>query len=316
MRDALLQVRNLVVEYHDAGEVQCAVDNVSFTLARGEVLGVVGESGCGKSSLAKALLRLQESRGEIVLDELRWSALDGEALRRERQRMQAVFQDPRASLNPRRALQDIITEPLTVRATLAVAERKKLAQEWLARVGLDPSLVNRYPQELSGGQCQRVAIARALIAEPDVLVLDEPVSALDMSIRGQLLGLLAQLQRELSVAMIFIAHDMTAVRYLCNRVMVMYAGRAVEIADTESLFESPAHPYTRQLLEAVLPPDPARQPRADGRFAEMQRVATGCAFANRCREVMEICAVETPQLEQISTVRECACHSVRAHRAD
>lgn len=263
MTESLLEVRDLVVEYTRPGKPrQRAVDGVSFALAEGATLGIVGESGCGKSSLARAILQLEEHKGSVNLLGASLEKTTSRELRSARRQMQAVFQDPLASLNPRMTVTRILEEPLRVHCPqLNAAERRETALETLRRVGLDAELASSYPHELSGGQCQRVGIARAIICEPRLLVCDEPVSALDTSIRGQILGLLATLRRDLGIGMIFIAHDMTAVRYLCDEVMVMRDGQIVEFAARDDIFESPQHPHTRELLEAVLPPDPRSQPQ-------------------------------------------------------
>ncbi|HEX7029748.1 MAG TPA: ATP-binding cassette domain-containing protein, partial [Gammaproteobacteria bacterium] len=256
MTDALLEVRELVVEYARPGKPRLrAVAGVSFTLERGATLGIVGESGCGKSSLARAILQLEDHAGSVRLLGEALEGMSSRELRTARQNMQAVFQDPLASLNPRMTVSRILEEPLRVHCPQKrAADRRETVLETLARVGLDADIASSYPHELSGGQCQRVGIARAIICEPRLLVCDEPVSALDTSIRGQVLGLLATLRRDLGIGIVFIAHDMTAVRYLCDEVMVMHDGRIVEFASRDDIFESPQHSYTRQLLEAVLPP--------------------------------------------------------------
>ncbi|HEX6928860.1 MAG TPA: ATP-binding cassette domain-containing protein [Gammaproteobacteria bacterium] len=270
MTDSLLEVRDLVVEYARPGKPRLrAVDGVNFTLARGATLGIVGESGCGKSSLARAILQLEDHEGCVRLlgDDL--ARLNSRELRAARRNMQAVFQDPLASLSPRMTVSRILEEPLRVhRPEQDAAQRRETVVDMLRRVGLDAELATSYPHELSGGQCQRVGIARAVICEPRLLVCDEPVSALDTSIRGQILGLLATLRRDLGIGIIFIAHDMTAVRYLCDEVLVMQDGAVVEFASRDAIFHDPQHPYTRQLLEAVLPPDPRARPDRDHESAD------------------------------------------------
>lgn len=265
MADALLSVRDLRVEYtRPRGKRLQAVDGVSFELHPAAVLGIVGESGCGKSSLARAILQLETYRGEVNLLGRELGALNRRELRRARRDMQAVFQDPLASLNPRMTVADIVAEPLRVHCPeLSASERLARVCAILDRAGLDTQIAQHYPHELSGGQCQRVGIARAVICEPKLLVCDEPVSALDTSVRGQILGLLATLRRDLGIGIIFIAHDMTAVRYLCDDVLVMKEGKTVELAARNQIFDAPEEEYTQQLLEAVLPPDPDRQPPRD-----------------------------------------------------
>lgn len=310
----LLRVERLSVVYGRRKNSLVAVDEVSFTIAAGETVGLVGESGCGKSSLARALLRLEDAQGRVVFDSTDWLSLTGKDLRRARRQMQAVFQDPLASLNPRLSLRECLLEPLTVhQPDLTAAECHKLLQETVKRIGLDDEYLDRFPHELSGGQCQRIAIGRALISKPALVVLDEPVSALDMSIRGQVLALLATLQRDLDTAYLFIAHDMSAVRYLCQRVLVMFAGEIVESGSREQIFENPAHPYTRELLRAVLPPERGTQPPADLNVDALSAPAkSGCPFAPRCSHRTEICVSAKPSLRYLqdgpASDRQAACH--------
>lgn len=253
MNETLLQVEDLSVSYRVRGGETIAVQDVSFVLANGGTLGIVGESGSGKSSLARAILQLEPHRGKVHLRGTHLENLRGRRLRQARRNMQAVFQDPLASLDPRMTVQGVLEEPLRVHErSLKSAARRERVRAALARVGLDAELLGRYPHELSGGQCQRIAIARAIICEPALLICDEAVSALDASVRGQILGLLESLRRELGIGIVFIAHDMTAVRYLCDEVIVMEAGRIVEQAQRDALFTAPRHPRTRALLEAVL----------------------------------------------------------------
>lgn len=270
MSDALLSVRDVRVEYAQPhGKVLQAVDGVSFELQPSAILGIVGESGCGKSSLARAILQLERYRGEVNLLGRELGKLNRRELRKARRDMQAVFQDPLASLNPRMTVADIVAEPLRLHCPqLDADERMDKVRAILVRAGLDVEIARQYPHELSGGQCQRVGIARAVICEPKLLVCDEPVSALDTSVRGQILGLLATLRRDLGIGIVFIAHDMTAVRYLCDDVLVMKEGRMVELASRDCIFDAPQKEYTQQLLEAVLPPDPDQQPPRDKRDVE------------------------------------------------
>lgn len=265
MSDTLLSVQSLSVVYsRKRSEKLRAVDNVSFALRKGGVLGIVGESGCGKSSLARAILQLEPYTGDVTLLGRYLTGLKRGELRRARRDMQAVFQDPLASLSPRMTVAAIIEEPLRVHCpSIDRDERVKKVHALLDRVGLGAEFANNYPHELSGGQCQRVGIARAVICEPQLIVCDEPVSALDTSVRGQILGLLATLRRDLGIGIVFIAHDMTAVRYLCDDVMVMNKGCIMELAPRDVIFENPQHEYTKELLEAVLPPDPDSQPPRD-----------------------------------------------------
>ena len=268
MVERVLEVRGLTVDYRvpaaglfTRARTLRAVDDVSFDVAAGETLGIVGESGSGKSTLARAVLQLvRPAAGRVVLlgDDL--ARLSPRALRARRRDMQVVFQDPLGSLDPRMPVHEAVAEPLRVHArALTRGERQRRVDAALAQVGLAPNLANRYPHELSGGQCQRAAIARALVVRPRLLVCDEPVSALDVSIRAQVVNLLGDLQRELGLAMVFIAHDLAIVRHVAHRVLVMQGGRAVETADRDALYANPQHPYTRALLAAatVAPPRPA-----------------------------------------------------------
>jgi oligopeptide transport system ATP-binding protein len=259
--ESLLEVRGLRVEF----EGHAAVDDVSFDIAPGEVLGLVGESGSGKSTLARALLRLvPAARGTVSFRGTDLLRCSGRALRQRRRDLQIVFQDPLASLDPRMTVGEILAEPLAIfEPVLGKQERRTRSAAMLERVGLAPQAAARYPHEFSGGQCQRIGIARAMMQSPQLLVCDEPVSSLDVSIQGQIVNLLSDLQRELGTAMLFISHNLAVVRHLSQRVMVMYAGRIVETATREELFAAPAHPYTRTLLAAVLDPAAAVCPPPD-----------------------------------------------------
>lgn len=265
MTDALLSVRDVRVDYAQPhGKRLQAVKGVSFELQSSAILGIVGESGCGKSSLARAILQLESYQGRVFLQGRDLARLNRRDLRSARRNMQAVFQDPLASLNPRMTVADVVAEPLRLHCpALSAEERMEKVCAMLVRAGLDAEIAQHYPHELSGGQCQRVGIARAVICEPKLLVCDEPVSALDTSVRGQILGLLATLRRDLGIGIVFIAHDMTATRYLCDDVLVMKDGRIVELASRDAIFDAPEQDYTRRLLEAVLPPDPDQQPPRD-----------------------------------------------------
>jgi ABC-type oligopeptide transport system ATPase subunit len=260
-RESLIEVRGLRVEF----EGRAAVDDVGFEIAPGEVLGLVGESGSGKSTLARALLRLvPAARGKVSFRGTDLLRCTGAALRRRRRDLQIVFQDPLASLDPRMTVGETLAEPLEIfEPGLRKRERRTRVAEMLERVGLPPSVAGRYPHEFSGGQCQRIGIARAMMPGPQLLVCDEPVSSLDVSIQGQIVNLLSDLQRDLGTAMLFISHNLAVVRHLSDRVMVMYAGRIVEIAMREELFAAPVHPYTRALLAAVLDPAAALRPAGE-----------------------------------------------------
>ena len=307
---SLLEVRGLGVEY----EGRAAVDDVSFEIAPGEVLGLVGESGSGKSTLARALLCLVP----VVRGTVSWRGTDllrdkGAALRRRRRDLQMVFQDPLASLDPRMSVGETLAEPLEIfEPQLTKQARAKRVAEMLERVGLSPAVAQRYPHEFSGGQCQRIGIARAMMPQPQLLVCDEPVSSLDVSIQGQIVNLLSDLQRDLKTAMLFISHNLAVVRHLSDRVMVMYGGRIVETATREELFAAPWHPYTRALLAAV--PDPAAAlqppggPRERARGANEAEVRGGCAYRGRCELAQAVCAQAVPVLEPPAAEHAVACH--------
>src|SRR5437667_9699673 len=260
--DPLLKVDNLVVEYFVGGKTVHAVSGVSLEIARVETLGLVGESGCGKSTLGRAVLQLRPAvSGTVLFDGHELTAMQGDRLRKMRQRVQLIFQDPIASLNPRRRIGDIVAEPLIISGVKDPAKRKQLVAEVLSAVGLDPALVvGRLPHEFSGGQCQRICIARALILNPEFIVCDEPVSALDVSIRAQILNLLEEMKARFGLTLLFIAHDLAVVKAVSDRVAVMYLGRLCEVGPSEQVFGRPAHPYTALLIEAIPVPDPDVRP--------------------------------------------------------
>jgi oligopeptide transport system ATP-binding protein len=292
-----------------------AVDGVSFDLRPGETLGLVGESGCGKSTLGRGLLRLLPNvAGRVVWLGQDLAQLAPEAMRQQRQNMQIIFQDPLASLNPRMTVGEIIAEPLrTFRPDLPPAETKRLVQEMMTKVGLLPQQVNRYPHEFSGGQCQRIGIARAMINNPRLIVCDEPVSALDVSIQAQIVNLLMDLQRDTQLALIFISHNLSVVRHISHRIMVLYLGRVVELADRELIYSSPRHPYTQALISAVPLPDPdqERQRRRvvlPGDPPSPLNPPSGCLFRTRCTRATDLCAREAPALVPAGPGQEVACH--------
>jgi len=318
---ALLVVEDIRVVF-DAGRATMfgprrflkAVDGVSFALNRGETLGVVGESGCGKSTLARAVLQLLEHYdGRVSLLGSNLGELNAAALKQQRQNMQVVFQDPLASLDPRMTVGDIVGEPLsTYRPELSRADRLAAVQTLLRKVGLQPEHVYRYPHEFSGGQCQRIGIARALIMEPELIICDEPVSALDVSVQAQIINLLMDLQQEMGLALVFIAHDLAVVRHISHRVMVMYLGRVVEVADRDALYQSPRHPYTKALISAVPIPDPELERARDrsllqGDLPSPLNPPSGCAFRARCPLADERCAAESPVLRSVGKSLV-ACH--------
>lgn len=316
---SLLQVVDLVMHYRSGGALGRsgppvrAVDGVSFTIARGETLGLVGESGCGKTSVGRTLLRLQEpTAGQALLDGEDLFALEPRELRRRRRRMQMVFQDPYGSLNPRLTIGDSVAEGLEIHKLARGPDLKARVSQLLEEVGLDRSYATRYPHEFSGGQRQRIGIARALAVEPDLIVCDEPVSALDVSVQAQVLNLLIELQAARGLAYLFIAHDLAVVRQIAHRVAVMYLGRIVETGATETILAEPKHPYTIALRSAVPEPDPTKQKQRIVLAGDPPSPATppsGCPFHPRCFHPKkdQRCEVERPALRVVGGVRV-ACH--------
>jgi oligopeptide transport system ATP-binding protein len=291
-----------------------AVDKVSFELERGRTLGLVGESGCGKSTLARALVRLYEpDSGQVRLGGIDFLALRDDALKKARARLQMIFQDPYASLNPRMSIGRILEEPLLLHDIGDRAERRKKAHELLDAVGMRGDQYDRFPHEFSGGQRQRVGIARAIALNPEVVICDEPVSALDVSIQSQVLNLLRDLQQRLGLAYIFISHDLAVVRYISDRVAVMYLGRLVEVADTEDFYGEPRHPYTKALMASLPIPDPSKRGRPapiEGDVPSPRNPPPGCHFHTRCPHAVERCKVEVPELLPLATRPD---HKVRCH---
>ncbi|MFB9237356.1 ABC transporter ATP-binding protein [Plantactinospora siamensis] len=309
--DVVLDVRDVVKHFpvtqgvlfqRQVGAVK-AVDGVSFQLHRGETLGIVGESGCGKSTLARLLMRLETpTSGAATLGDVDLFKASGGQLRRMRRNIQMVMQDPYSSLNPRMTVGDIIGEPFNIHPDAAPrGDRRRRVQELLEVVGLNPEHLNRYPHQFSGGQRQRIGIARALALRPEIIICDEPVSALDVSIQAQVINLLEQLQDEFGLSYIFIAHDLSVVRHLSERVMVMYLGKAVELGTHEEIYERPTHPYTQALLSAVPVPDPDARARREvirltGDVPSPADPPSGCRFRTRCWKAQDICAREEPTL--------------------
>ncbi|HMS44880.1 MAG TPA: dipeptide ABC transporter ATP-binding protein [Alphaproteobacteria bacterium] len=292
-----------------------AVDGVSFTLGAGETLGLVGESGCGKSTLGRAILRLLPNiQGDVIWKNQNLITLSPNELRQKRRELQIIFQDPLASLNPRMTVGEIIAEPLrTFQPNLRNHDMKKIVQDMMAKMGLLPDQINRYPHEFSGGQCQRIGIARAMINNPELIICDEPVSALDVSIQAQIVNLLMDLQREKNLSLIFISHNLSVVRHISHRIMVLYLGKVVELTDRDRLYANPRHPYTRALISAVPLPDPNKEQKKkhtviSGELPSPLNPPSGCAFRTRCPLATDVCAQKTPPLEQIEPNHWVACH--------
>jgi oligopeptide/dipeptide ABC transporter ATP-binding protein len=300
-----------------------AVDGVSFELHRGETLGIVGESGCGKSTLARLLMRLERpTAGRAYLQGRDMLKMSGGELRRLRRRVQMVMQDPYTSLNPRMTVGDIVGEPYEIHPEVAPrGDRRRHVRQLLEQVGLNPEHINRYPHQFSGGQRQRIGIARALALRPDVIILDEPVSALDVSIQAQVINLLERLQDEFGLSYIFIAHDLSVVRHISDRVGVMYLGKIVEIGTEDEIYTRPTHPYTQALLSAVPVPDPQARAyrdviRLSGEVPSPSDPPSGCGFRTRCWQARERCATEEPPLAmRAADPHPSACHFAQLHHA-
>ena len=293
-----------------------AVDGISFDVKQGETLGLVGESGCGKSTTGRTILQLyRPTEGQVFFQGKDLAALKGEDLRKMRSNMQMIFQDPYASLNPRMTVGDIIAEPLEVHNIAKGKEKKERVQELLSIVGLNPYFVNRYPHEFSGGQRQRIGIARALAVNPDFIVCDEPISALDVSIQAQIINLLEELQNRFGLTYLFIAHDLSVVRHISDRVAVMYLGKVVELTDSRTLYANPLHPYTRALLSAVPIPDPVIEEKREriilvGDVPSPVNPPKGCRFHTRCPLAIPICKEVAPEWRDVGNGHFVECHVV------
>ena len=313
---ALLRVENLVVEFPAAGGRRVhAVSDVSFDVLEGETLGLVGESGCGKSTTARAVMQLpRPTSGRVRFEDRELTTLSGDELRRTRMRLQMIFQDPISSLNPRRRVCDIVAEPLAIWGLGTPTERRTRVAEVLDAVGLDADSVGeRRPHEFSGGQCQRISIARALMLEPKLVICDEPVSALDVSVQAQILNLLEDMKARYGLTLIFIAHDLAVVRNVSDRVAVMYLGKLCEVAPADELYRAPAHPYTATLLASVPVPDPSVRPdpAADEITAELPSPLappSGCRFRTRCPRAQAVCAEREPEMREVAPGHYGACH--------
>ena len=289
-----------------------AVDGVSFTLNEGETLGVVGESGCGKSTMGRSVLRLLEpTGGQVIFNGVDYTALKDKELRDSRKELQIIFQDPYASLDPRMTIGDIIAEPLDIQLKLPAKERMQRVLETMERAGLNTRFVNRYPHEFSGGQRQRIGIARAIVLNPKIMICDEPVSALDVSIQAQVINLLMDLQKEMGMAYIFISHDLSVIKHISDRVAVMYLGHLVEIADKKDIYAHPMHPYTVALLSAIPVPDRKHKKEKivlEGDLPSPANPPSGCVFHTRCYKAQDICKTEVPELKDCGNGHCCACH--------
>jgi peptide/nickel transport system ATP-binding protein len=321
-QDILLQVENLKMHYPVRGGIlfrqvarNHAVDGVSFHIRKGETLGIVGESGCGKSTVAKAILRLYEpTAGTVLFEGIDILKLPSAQMRSLRKEMQIIFQDPVESLNSRHTVGAILEEPFVIHKLGSRDERRLWVSELLTRVGLQADAANRYPHEFSGGQRQRIGIARAIALSPKLLVCDEPVSALDVSIQSQILNLLLKLQRDLDLTLLFIAHDLAVVKHVSDRIAVMYLGRIVEINSAEQLYQTPAHPYTQALLKSIPIPDPHRSVRHEALKGEVPspiNPPAGCHFHTRCPHVRDRCRTEPPPLRSLPDKNpdwQVACH--------
>jgi peptide/nickel transport system ATP-binding protein len=314
--ETLLRVERLVVEFPlgRTGLKVNAVSDISLDVKEGETLGLVGESGCGKSTTGKAIMQLPPPNGGSVTFEGRdLTKLDGEELRRIRTRMKMIFQDPISSLNPRRRVEDIIAEGLRIWKIGTKEEQQQKVDEMMLAVGLDPELQRgRRPHQFSGGQCQRISIARAVITDPKLIICDEPVSALDVSVQAQILNLLEEMKERYGLTLIFIAHDLAVVKNVSDRVIVMYLGKVCEVAEPDVLYQHPAHPYTAALLAAIPVPDPAIKPterqHVGGEIPSPVAPPSGCRFRTRCPKAQERCAAEEPQMREMAPGHFIACH--------
>lgn len=314
----LLEIKNLNVTYQTKkgliGKIQTvhAVNNVSLDIQKGEILAIAGESGCGKSTLAKAIMKLvQSDSGEILLNgENVLNLKHNKDLKKFYQKVQMIFQNPYSSLNPKMKIGEILKEPLIINTNLKKEEITKIVEEKIEKVGLDKSALNLYPHEFSGGQRQRIAIARSLILNPEFIIADEPVSALDVSIQAQIINLLKQLKEDFNLTFLFISHDLSVIKYLSDRIAIMYLGEVVEIGRTEEIFKNPKHPYTKALLSSVPelnPQDEKERIHLQGELPSPENLPTGCKFHTRCPYVMEICKTSIPQIKDFSDTHNCKC---------
>lgn len=324
-REVLLRVENLVKEFpikkgviaRQVGAVH-AVDGISFDIYKGETLGLVGESGCGKSTTGRSIVQLyRPTSGSVIFEGTDITKISGEPLRKMRRNIQMIFQDPFASLNPRMTVGQIVSEPMEIHGICPKEEIPQRTRDLLLQVGLNPGFANRYPREFSGGQRQRVGIARALALQPKLIICDEPISALDVSIQAQVVNLLEDLQNEFGLTYLFIAHDLSMVRHISDRIAVMYLGVIVELTDRNELYKNPLHPYTKALLSAVPYPDPLIEENRkriilEGDVPSPIDPPSGCRFRTRCPLAKEICAQERPEFREVAPGHFCACHFAEA----
>lgn len=322
--ETIMQVENLKVHFDVSSEGDMpwtkrkklqAVNGVSFELKSGETLGIVGESGCGKSTLARAIISMVPAEtGRVLWFGKDLLTLQKTEMRKHRKQIQMIFQDPLASLNPRMTIGEIIAEPLkTHYPKTSKADIKLRVEDVMNKVGLLENLINRYPHEFSGGQCQRIGIARALILKPKLIICDEPVSALDVSIQAQVINLLMDLQKEMDLTLIFIAHDLSIVKHISTKIMVLYMGNMVELARSEDIYNHPRHPYTQALISAVPIPDPKIEKNKDlilleGDLPSPINPPSGCVFRTRCKKAQDICSQEKPELKEAASSHKVACH--------
>jgi peptide/nickel transport system ATP-binding protein len=313
--DTLLRAENLVVEFPvgSTGLKVHAVSDVSLDIKEGETLGLVGESGCGKSTTGRALMQMpQPTSGEVLFEGKDLAKLSGKDLRSVRPRMQMIFQDPISSLNPRRRVYDIVAEPLRIWKRGDKESQRKVVNETLEAVGIPPDSANRRPHQFSGGQCQRISIARAVVLDPKVIICDEPVSALDVSVQAQILNLLEEMKQRYGLTLVFIAHDLAVVKNVSDRVAVMYLGKLCEVAPPDELYLRPAHPYTSALLTSIPVPDPQVRPREEatlgGEIPSPVAPPSGCRFRTRCPRAQDMCAQVEPKMRQIGLGHYVACH--------